>query len=100
MTGSRLLSKLLRFKGFRVVSWWFEGRSCFVIAVKPHKNGCCCPECGRRGKIVRTMPICVGGVTFRCAGGGSGFSTILGRFGVLPTVVWSRRFRGRSGSLG
>ncbi len=39
MTGSRLLSKLLRFKGFRVVSWWFEGRSCFVIAVKPHKNG-------------------------------------------------------------
>ncbi len=56
MTGSRLLSKLLRFKGFRVVSWWFEGRSCFVIAVKPHKNGCCCPECGRRGKIVRTMP--------------------------------------------
>ena len=54
MTGSRLLSKLLRFKGFRVVSWWFEGRSCFVIAVKPHKNGCCCPECGRRGKIVRT----------------------------------------------
>ena len=33
MTGSRLLSKLLRFKGFRVVSWWFEGRSCFVIAV-------------------------------------------------------------------
>ena len=56
MTGSRLLSKLLRFKGFRVVSWWFEGRSSFVIAVKPHKNGCCCPECGRRGKIVRTMP--------------------------------------------
>ncbi len=56
MTGSRLLSKLLRFKGFRVVSWWFEGRSCFVIAVKPHKNGYCCPECGRRGKIVRTMP--------------------------------------------
>ncbi len=33
MTGSRLLSKLLRFKGVRVVSWWFEGRSCFVIGV-------------------------------------------------------------------
>lgn len=56
MTGRRLLTKLLRFKGFRVVSWWFEGRSNIVIAVKPHKNGCECPECGRRGKIVHTMP--------------------------------------------
>ena len=56
MTAGRLLAKLLRFKGFRVVSWWFEGRSDFVVAVKPYKNGCRCPECGQRGRIVRTLP--------------------------------------------
>lgn len=26
------------------------------IWVKPYRNGCCCPECGRRCRIVRTMP--------------------------------------------
>ena len=56
MTTNRLLSKLLRFKGFRAVSFWFEGRWGFVIAVKPHKNGSRCPECGRRCKIVCSMP--------------------------------------------
>ena len=56
MTGSRSITKLLRFKGLRVVSWLFEGSSSFVITVKSHKNGCECPVCGRRGKILRTMP--------------------------------------------
>lgn len=55
MTVSRVVTKLLRFKGLRVVSWWFEGRSSFVLAVKPYKNGCRCPACGRRGKIVHTL---------------------------------------------
>jgi len=57
MTAVRLVSKLLKFKGFRAVSLWFEGRggSDIVIAVKPHKTGCRCPECGRRGKIVHTL---------------------------------------------
>ncbi len=57
MTAMKLVSTLLKFKGFRAVSLWFEGRggSDVVIAVKPHKNGCRCPKCGRRGKIVHTM---------------------------------------------
>lgn len=58
MTAMKLVTKLLRFKGFRAVSLWFEGRGGggdIVVAVKPHKNGCRCPQCGRRGKIVRTM---------------------------------------------
>ena len=56
MTARRLVSKLLKFKGFLAVSFWWErwGRD-FVVAVKPHKNGARCPECGRRGKIVRTL---------------------------------------------
>lgn len=57
MTRNKLLWKLLRFKGLRVVNWWFEGRADFVVAVRPYKNGCLCPECGRRGRIVRTMSL-------------------------------------------
>jgi len=56
MTTVRLVSKLLKFKGFLTVSFWWERWSRnFVVAVKPHKNGARCPECGRRGKIVRTL---------------------------------------------
>ncbi len=57
MTGMKLVSKLLKFKGFRAVNLWFEGKGVgdIVVAVKPHKNGCRCPQCGRRGKIVRIM---------------------------------------------
>lgn len=66
MTGSKLLTKLLRFKGFRAVCWWFEKRSHFIVVVKPCRNGCRCPECGRRGSIVwsllprlwRDIPVC------------------------------------------
>lgn len=55
MTGSKVLLKLLKLKGLRIANHWF-GRDGLVLAVKPHKNGCRCPECGRRGKIVRTLP--------------------------------------------
>ena len=56
MTARRLVSKLLRFKGFLAVSfWWERWNRDFVVAVKPHKNGTLCPKCGRRGKIVRTL---------------------------------------------
>jgi len=58
MVSMKIVSRLLRFKGFRAVNLWFEGRGTketLVIAVKPHKTGCCCPECGRRGKIVHTQ---------------------------------------------
>jgi len=56
MTGVRLLGRLLKFKGFCVVGFWFEDRDRdLVVAVKPYKNGCRCPECGQRGKIVHTV---------------------------------------------
>lgn len=55
MNGSKLLTKLLRFKGFRAICWWFDGRCSFTILVKPHRNGCRCPECGRRGSIVQVL---------------------------------------------
>lgn len=56
MTAVRLVSKLLKFKDFRAVSFWWERRQGdFLVAVKPYKNGCRCPKCGNRGKIVRTL---------------------------------------------
>ena len=58
MAGMKFVSNLLRFKGFRAVNVWFEGRGRqeeVVVAVKPHKTGSRCPECGRRGKIVHTL---------------------------------------------
>jgi len=54
MTANKTIGKLLRFKGLKVVDFAFEGGKRLLILVKPHKNGCCCPECGRRGKIIRT----------------------------------------------
>lgn len=54
MTANKCMQKLLRFKGFKVVDFAFEGASRLVVLVKPHKNGCRCPECGRRCKILQT----------------------------------------------
>ena len=56
MTAVRLVSKLFKFKGFRAVDFWWENRQRdFKVLVKPYKNGCQCPKCGNRGKIVRTL---------------------------------------------
>jgi transposase len=54
MSNSTLLSKLLRLKEMKVI--WFEFRDRgkeLHLGVKPYKNGCRCPTCGRRGRIIR-----------------------------------------------
>jgi transposase len=49
----KLLSKILRLKGMKITRFWFKNRSKELhLAVKPYKNGCRCPECGRRCRIV------------------------------------------------
>jgi transposase len=55
MTANKVVAKLLRFKGLRVEDFLFEGLHTLRLTVTPHKNGCRCPECGRRGTIVRVM---------------------------------------------
>jgi transposase len=38
----------------KVTRFWFRNRDKELhLAVKPYENGCRCPECGRRGRIVR-----------------------------------------------
>lgn len=49
----KLLCKILRLKGMKITNFWFKNRGKELhLAVKPHKNGCRCPACGRRGRIV------------------------------------------------
>ncbi len=56
MTNGKFIRKLLRLKGLKVTDYWFKVRNKELhLLVKPHKNGCRCPECGRRGKIIQTL---------------------------------------------
>jgi len=53
MTNAKLLRKLLRLKTLKVSDFEFKNRDKELhLSVKPHKNGCRCPHCGRRGRIV------------------------------------------------
>lgn len=53
MSNLQLLMKLLRLKELKVT--WFELKNRDTelrLGVKPYKNGCLCPECGRRCRVV------------------------------------------------
>ena len=55
MRNSKLLCKLLHLTELKVTWIRFENRGKdLCLGVKPFKNGCRCPECGRRGRIART----------------------------------------------
>jgi len=52
----KFIKKLLHFVDLTIGNFHFDHRSrSFHLFVKPWKNGCRCPHCGQRGKIVRTM---------------------------------------------
>lgn len=56
MSTARMLGKLLRLKELKIN--WFEFRDRgkeLHLGVKPYKNGCRCPTCGRRGRVVRPV---------------------------------------------
>jgi transposase len=54
MSEFRVLTKVLRLKGLKITSFEFKNRDKELhLYVKPYKNGCCCPKCQRRCKIVR-----------------------------------------------
>jgi len=56
MTANKCIEKLLKFKGLKVIDFAFKGLKKLVVLVKPYKNGCRCPRCDRRCKILRTLP--------------------------------------------
>lgn len=52
MTDMKLITKLLKLVDIKVTGISFKGRGKeLYLSVKPYKNGCTCPKCGRRGKI-------------------------------------------------
>jgi transposase len=56
MTNHKFIGKLLKLKGVKIGDVTFKIRDKEIhLLVKPHKNGCHCPECGRRCKIKRIM---------------------------------------------
>jgi len=56
MATLKTIAKLLKLKGMKVTGLSFHRDRVVKLAVKPFKNGCRCPECGRRGTIVRQRP--------------------------------------------
>jgi transposase len=49
----KLLCKILHLKGMKITHFAFKNRDKELhLAVKPYKNGCRCPHCGRRGRMV------------------------------------------------
>ncbi len=71
MSNSKFICKLLNLRGLKVTDISFKRKNKEIwLCVKPFKNGCRCPHCGRRGKIRRIWKvsrtwrdICVGGQT-------------------------------------
>ena len=74
MTVNKFIRKLLKLKGLFVTDFQFRfSEKALNLWVKPHKNGCLCPKCKRRGRIIRKMdgyrvwrdiPICGWAVLF------------------------------------
>jgi len=56
MTVNKFIRKVLNLKGVSVTGFQFKIRDRELhLWVKPHKNGCLCPHCRRRGRIKRIM---------------------------------------------
>lgn len=56
MAEFKTIGKLLKLKGMKVTGVSFHRNQVARIGVKPYKNGCRCPHCGRRGIIIRQRP--------------------------------------------
>ena len=53
MSNLKLLRTILRLQSLKITHFRFMHRDTELhLAVKPYKNGCRCPACGRRGRIV------------------------------------------------
>ena len=56
MTLNRFIRKILKLSFLKVVWVKFKNRNSELhLGVKPYKNGCRCPHCGRRCKILRSL---------------------------------------------
>lgn len=56
MANNKVIARLLKIKDCKLTNVSFHHGQVVRLAVKPWKNGCRCPHCGRRGTIIRTRP--------------------------------------------
>lgn len=54
MSIKKFIRELLKLKNLIVLNWKIT-RDTIVLQVAPYKNGCRCPHCGRRCKVLRKM---------------------------------------------
>ena len=54
MTAPKTIAKILKLKFLKIVDLRFCRSGALILSVKPFKNGARCPECGRRGQLIRT----------------------------------------------
>jgi len=53
MTVNQLISKLIHCKGIKICDFSLDEKTMTIdLWVKPHKNGACCPNCGRRCELI------------------------------------------------
>jgi transposase len=58
MTTNKFIRQFLNIVGLTISNFFLDQRNKELkLYVKPHKNGCRCPHCNQRGKIVRTMDV-------------------------------------------
>lgn len=58
MTAAKAIAKLLKLNRIlKVVELRYRRDGALMLEVKPFKNGARCPECARRGRLVRTRPV-------------------------------------------
>lgn len=96
MTNNKLLSRLLRMKGFKAT--WFkmlEDERLLQLGVKPHKTGCRCPHCGRRGTIVARCKVRLWDDVVVC-GMRTLFFTLRPRYGARRMDGFRNGFPGRT----
>ena len=58
MTAAKAIAKLLKLNRIlKIVDLGYRRDGALMLDVKPFKNGARCPECGQRGRLVRTRPV-------------------------------------------
>ena len=103
MSIKKFIRELFSFKVLFIASFRLDssakGQKQLCLDVKPYKNGACCPECGRRGKIIPSSTLqSRRWRDITCAGASSGCTTDQEKSSALPTAVLRKLFRGQLGT--
>jgi len=58
MSANNFIRQFLNIVGLTIINFHLDKHNKILeLYVKPYKNGCRCPQCNRRGKIIKTMKV-------------------------------------------